>query len=509
MESGREFAGRTFIDATYEGDLMARAGVKYIVGREPNSLYDETLNGVFPFTPAPFPKISPYIVAGDPTSGLLPRVEPKPPGVKGQGDRRVQAYNFRICLTDIPENRVPLVKPATYNPLDYELLARLIATMKDVTPGPRRAAAMGLRGKGLDLGINFELVPNRKTDSNCGSEFGSDMFGRSYDWPEADYEGRQRIWEEHKFYTQGLLWFLANDPRIPQPVRDEMQRWGLAKDEFTDNDHWPRQLYVREARRMISDYVVTEHEAKGANPAQDAVAIASYPLDSHGVTLFVDDAGILNRERGFYVGTKPFAVSYKAIRPRADECTNLLVPGCLSASHAAYGSIRMEPVFMMLGHASGAAAALASERNVAVQEVPYDALRARLLAGGQIIEYPVPKTAAKPATDDQPSAVQEISLAADLKKLVDRKIIDSADQWSNRLKPGGQCPGDEVAILLLKMAQSFEPQTKDLAASLAVLQKHKVFSSSKYWEQYAVADKVCSSAYVLRVIDNFLKFSKP
>lgn len=508
MESGREFFGRTFIDATYEGDLMAKAGVKYIVGREPNSQYNETLNGVFPFTPAPFPKISPYVVAGDPSSGLLPRVEPKPPGVKGQGDRRVQAYNFRICLTDIPDNRVPFVKPANYNPLDYELLARLIATMKDVRPGPRRAAPMGLRGKGLDLGINFELVPNRKTDSNCGSEFGSDMFGRSYDWPEADYATRQKIWEEHKSYTQGLLWFLGNDPRIPQPVRDEMQRWGLAKDEFTDNDNWPRQLYVREARRMISDYVVTEHEAKGENPATDAVAIASYPLDSHGVTLFVDEAGILNRERGFYQGTKPFPVSYKAIRPRVEECTNLLVPGCLSSSHAAYGSIRMEPVFMMLGHASGAAAAIASERNIAVQDVPYDALRERLLAAKQIIEYPPPKSSASQSPSEQTPEAKEAAIAADLKKLADRKLIDSANTWSAYFKPGGQCPGEAVAALLLKMAQSFEPNTMDLANSIPVLQKHGVISSSKYWQQYAVVGKSCASDYVSNVIHNFVMATK-
>jgi hypothetical protein len=509
MESGREFAGRTFIDATYEGDLMAKAGVKYIVGREPNSLYDETLNGVFPFTPAPFPKISPYVAPGDPKSGLLPRVEPRPPGVKGQGDRRVQAYNFRICLTDIPENRVPFVKPANYNPLDYELLARLIATMKDVQPGPRRAAAMGLRGKGLDLGINFELVPNRKTDSNCGSEFGSDMFGRSYDWPEADYAGRQRIWEEHKSYTQGLLWFLANDPRIPQPVRDEMQRWGLAKDEFTDNDNWPHQLYVREARRMISDYVVTEHEAKGEHPAADSVAIASYPLDSHGVTLYVDETGLLHRERGFYVGTKPFAVSYRAIRPRAEECTNLLVPGCLSASHAAYGSIRMEPVFMMLGHASGAAAALASERNVAVQDVPYEALRSRLLSAGQILEYATPKASPPQSLSPQAPDALEPSINADLKNLADRKIIDSAETWSAYLKKGGQCPGEAVAAMLLKMAQSLKPETKDLAEAVTILQEQGVISSSKYWQQYAIAGKTCSNEYVSKVIRNFVSVSKP
>jgi hypothetical protein len=388
MESGREFAAKTFVDATYEGDLMARAGVKYIVGREPNSQYNETLNGIFPFTPAPFPKISPYVVACDPKSGLLPRIEPKPPGNKGDGDHRVQAYNFRVCLTDIPENRVPFTKPANYNPLDYELLARHIANMKDVAPAPRKNAAIGLRGKGGDLGINFELLPNRKTDSNSGSEFGSDLTGRSYDWAESDYAEREKLWKEHQTYTQGLLWFLANDERVPQPVRTEMQRWGLAKDEFTDNDNWPWGLYVREARRMISDYVVTEHDARAAVRAEDGVCIGSYPLDSHGVTLYVDDAGQLWRERGFYTGSKAFPVSYRSLRPRAAECTNLLVPCCVSASHAAFGSVRMEPVFMMLGHAAGASAAMAAEGNTTVQDVDYAKLREQLLADGQLIDGP-------------------------------------------------------------------------------------------------------------------------
>jgi len=391
MESGREFPGKVFIDATYEGDLMAKAGVKYIVGREPNSQYEETLNGIFPFTPAPFSKISPYVVADDPKSGLLPRIEPKPPGNKGDGDRRVQAYNFRVCLTDIPENRVPFEKPANYNPLDYELLARHIATMKDVAPGPRKNAAIGLRGKGQDLGVNFELVPNRKTDSNSGSEFGSDLTGRSYDWAEAGYAEREKLWQEHKTYTQGLLWFLAHDERLPESVRTEAQRWGLARDEFTDNGNWPWKIYVREARRMVSDYVVTEHDAKGERTAEDGVCIGSYPLDSHGVTLYVDEAGQLWRERGFFTGSKPFPVSYRALRPRAAECTNLLVPCCVSASHAAFGSVRMEPVFMMLGHAAGAAAALAAGNDTTVQEVNYPKVRAQLLADGQIIEWPKPK----------------------------------------------------------------------------------------------------------------------
>ncbi|HEV7402808.1 MAG TPA: FAD-dependent oxidoreductase [Chthoniobacteraceae bacterium] len=394
MESGREFAAQVFVDSSYEGDLMARAGVKYIVGREPNSLYGETLNGVFPFTPAPFPKISPYVVPGDPTSGLLPRVEPKPPGTKGEGDQRVQAYNFRVSLTDIPENRVPIEKPAHYNPLDYELLARHIANMKNVKPGPRKHAAIGLRGQGGDLGINFELVPNRKTDSNCGSEFGTDLFGASYAWPEADYALREKIFQEHKDYTLGLLWFLGHDERLPEEVRAEMQRWGLPKDEFADSGHFPHQLYVREARRMISDYVVTENDARATHVAEDSVALASYPLDSHGVTLYVDEQGVLNRERGFFTGgNKPFPISYQALRPRAGECENLLVLSCLSASHAAYGSVRMEPVFMMLGHAAGAAASLAVEHHTTVQSVPYPLLRERLLAEKQILELKRPPSA--------------------------------------------------------------------------------------------------------------------
>jgi hypothetical protein len=268
--------------------------------------------------------------------------------------------------------------------------------MKNVKPAPRKRAAVGLRGNGGDLAINFELVPNRKTDSNCGSEFGSDYIGRSYDWPEGDYATRQKLWEEHKNYTLGILWFLATDPRLPIEVRTEMQRWGLPKDEFVDNEHFPHQLYVREARRMVGDFVVTENDARGVRVADDSVALASYPLDSHGVTIYVDETGLLHRERGFFVRIDPFPISYRALRPRAGECDNLLVPCCLSASHAAYGSVRMEPVFMMLGHAAGAAAAIAIENDVTVQAVPYPALRKRLLADKQILEVsalpPKPKT---------------------------------------------------------------------------------------------------------------------
>jgi hypothetical protein len=504
MESGREFAAKVFVDATYEGDLMAKAGVSYIVGREPNSAYGETLNGIFPFPPAPFAKISPYVVAGDPSSGLLPRIESKPPGTKGDGDHRVQAYNFRVCLTDVPENRVPFVKPASYNPLDYEALARLIATMKNVVPGPRKHAAIGLRGNGGDLGVNFELVPNRKTDSNSGSEFGSDLTGRSYGWAEADYTGREKLWQEHKDYTMGLLWFLAHDERVPEPVHTEMQRWGLAKDEFTDNGSWPWQIYVREARRMISEYVVTEREAKGERTADDGICIASYPLDSHGVTLYVDENGQLWRERGFFSGSKPFPVSYRALRPRASECANLLVPCCLSASHAAYGSVRMEPVFMMLGHAAGAAAGLAAERNTAVQDVPYPLLREQLLAQKQILDYAPPKGFSADATGaPKPAAPADERLERNLRILLERKIITNADYWRAHAVKGKVCDGGEVAQLFVAMAGSFRP-VGQVDEAIPVLIEKRLFNSRDYWTPRAVPGGHCSGDLVAGVIEKFV-----
>jgi hypothetical protein len=387
MESGRIFTARVFIDATYEGDLMAKAGVSYVTGREGNSKYGETLNGILPSGPAVFEKISPYVTPGDPRSGLLPRVDPRPPGRPGDGDHRQQAYNFRVCLTNAPDNRVPLQKPANYNPLDYELLARWIATMKNVRPEPSRIGDTALGGGDRNIGISFHKMPNRKTDSNIGSEFGSDYLGRSYDWAEGDHGQREALWQEHKTYVQGLLWFLAHDERCPPQVRAEMRQWGLAKDEFADTDHWPFQLYVREARRMVSDYVVTEHDARGVRAAEDPVALGSYHSDSHGVCLYVDEQGRLCREKGFYVRTGVFGISYRSIRPRAAECTNLLVPMCLSASHAAYGPTRMEPVFMMLGQAAGAAAALAIEAGTTVQALPYPRLRDRLRADRAILEW--------------------------------------------------------------------------------------------------------------------------
>jgi hypothetical protein len=509
MESGRTFAATIFIDGSYEGDLMAKTGVKYIVGREPNSQYGETLNGAFPFTPAPFAKISPYIIPGDPKSGLLPRVEPKPPGPKGTGDHRVQAYNFRVSLTDVAENRVPIEKPASYNPLDYELLARHIATMKNVKPAPRKHAAIGLRGNGGDLGINFELVPNRKTDSNCGSEFGSDMFGASYEWADADYAKRDQLFKLHKDYTLGLLWFLGHDERLPIEVRTEMQRWGLPKDEFAETGHFPHQLYVREARRMISDYVVTENDAYAKQVADDSIGLASYPLDSHGVTLYVDENGVLHRERGFFKGGfSAFPISYRAIRPRAAECENLLVLSCLSASHAAYGSVRMEPVFMMLGHAAGAAASIAVDKQVTVQNVPYPVLRERLLAEKLMLAR-TPRVASTVAPEanasDKPAAIQPpgLQLAADVKVLVERKIVDSADYWLSHARKGASCDGDKVAAMFVKMAAPIKP-VSDVGEAIPVLIEKRFFSSREYWVPRAVPGGRCSGDLVAGIMRKYV-----
>lgn len=387
MESGNTFAARVFIDATYEGDLMATAGVTHTYGRESNAQYGETLNGILPSGPLVFSKFDAYVVPGDPSSGLLPRVEPVPPGPPGAADTRQQAYNFRLCLTNEPDNRVPFTKPADYNPLDYELLARWIRTLSSVKPGPSRIGRVALMGENRNLVFSFHAVPNGKTDSNTGSEFGSDYLGRSWEWANGSYARRAELWQEHKNYIRGLLWFLSHDERCPEPVRQEMQKWGLAKDEFVENDHWPFQLYVREARRMVSDYVMSEHDARNARFADDSIALGSYHSDSHGVTLYLDGQGRLCREKGFYVRTGIFPISYRSIRPRRGEGSNLLVPMCLSSTHACYGPLRMEPVFMMLGQAAGTAASLAIDAEVSVQDLPYPMLRQRLLSDGAILEW--------------------------------------------------------------------------------------------------------------------------
>jgi hypothetical protein len=372
MESGKTFSGRMFIDATYEGDLMAKAGVSYHVGREANSTYKETLNGVQTknATKHQFLKpVDPFVKPGDPSSGLVPGIHGGDPGEEGSGDQRVQAYNFRICMTDAPENRIPFPKPEGYDPLRYELLLRY------------------MQAGVFDLFGNNQLMPNRKTDTNNNGGFSSDNIGMNYDYPEGDYETREKIFKEHVTYHQGMLYFLVNDPRVPAKARAATAKWGLAKDEFNATGGWPHQLYIREARRMISDYVMTEHNCRWTEVAADSVGLGAYNMDSHNVQRYVKD-GHARNEGDIQVGVAaPYAVSYRSLVPKASECTNLFVPVCLSASHIAYGSIRMEPVFMVLGQSAATAACMAIDGNLAVQQVNYDQLKRQLLADGQVLSW--------------------------------------------------------------------------------------------------------------------------
>jgi hypothetical protein len=368
MESGRRYHAKIFIDATYEGDLMAKAGVSYIVGRESNSVYNETLNGIKlnEIIGKDGVSIDPYVKKGVPSSGVLPFLEPKIPGPDGQGDHRTQSFCYRMTLTDDPANRINIVKPAGYQPLWYEFLARMLEMNPDIQ---------------LKNIISFTPMPNKKTDTNQ-----ADFVGANYGWPEGNYAERNKIAKMHKDYVLGLLWFLGNDPRVPDSLRIEMKRWGLPKDEFKDNGNFPHQLYVREARRMVSDYVMTEKNCNGQEPVQDAVAVATYPLDCHYVSRVVDEQGRVHAE-GSYGKQKNtyYTISYRSLRPKASEADNLLVPVCLSASHVAYSSIRMEPVFMVLGQSAGTAAALALNRNITLQELPYDVLKPVLLKDGQVL----------------------------------------------------------------------------------------------------------------------------
>ena len=376
MMSGRVYRARMFIDATYEGDLMAAAGVSFSFGRESVLDFGETLSGIFP-DPALTGEVDPFLVPGDPASGVLPGVQAGSPGPDGAGDSRVQQYNLRLCLTASPENRVAIGRPADYDPARYELLARYLQQNPDFILGN-------------DI-LKFGSLPGAKVDANNTDSFSTDMAGDLSDqWAEAGYALRAEILEKYRDYTQGMLWFLAHDDRVPGPIQAQASAWGLAGDEFNDNGNWPWQLYVRESRRMVGSYVITEHDAEGEIAAPDPVALASYGLDCHKVTLYVDDSGKLNTEGYFFEGVSPFPISYRAITPRQEECGNLLVPVCLSATHVAYNSIRMEPVYMMLGQAAATAACLALDRGVDVQNLDYASLAAELGADGQVLAGPPP-----------------------------------------------------------------------------------------------------------------------
>lgn len=372
--SGKTFKGKMFMDATYEGDLMAGAGVSYHVGREGTKVYGEEWNGIQTGVLHHrhwFQKdIDPYVVPGDSSSGLLPRISKEAPGKKGDGDHRIQAYCFRMCLSNHPANRVAFARPEGYDSTQYELLSRVYEAGWDET---------------FD---KFDEIPNRKTDTNNHGPFSTDNIGMNYDYPEASYERRREIIQEHEHYQKGLMYFLSNDPRVPADVRKSMNGWGLAKDEFKDNGNWPHQIYVREARRMIGEHVMTEHEVLSKREVSDPVGMGSYAVDSHNVQRYVKPDGFVQNEGDIGVSTpKPYSISYRSLVPKKEECKNLLVPVCLSSSHIAYGSIRMEPVFMILGQSAATAASLAIDENISVQEVQYDKLRKQLENDDQRLVY--------------------------------------------------------------------------------------------------------------------------
>ena len=372
MESGRAFEGRMFIDATYEGDLLAKAGVSYHVGREANAVYGETINGVqtahtvsHQFTK----QVDPYVKPGDPKSGLLPGIEKDGAGVEFSGDKKVQAYNFRMTTTDDPANRRAWEKPANYDPQWFEL------ALRNCEAGDER------------IPWNPVWMPNRKTDTNNNFAISTDFIGQNWDYPEADYATRAKIWQAHVDWQQGLMWTLANNPRVPEKIRAEFQRLGLAKDEFTENHNWPRQLYVREARRMISDYVMTEKNCTRTEVVTDSVGMGAYNMDSHNIQRYVTAAGFVRNEGDVQVRVRPYPISFRSLRPRASECTNLLTPTCLSSSHIAFGSIRMEPVFMVLGQSAATAAVHAIDQRTTIQNVDAAILKARLTQDGQMLDF--------------------------------------------------------------------------------------------------------------------------
>jgi hypothetical protein len=376
--NGAEFRAKVFIDSSYEGDLMARAGVSYTVGREARSEYGESLAGRKEIQPGQhqFPApVSPY----DESGRLLPYVvHDDDLGEVGSGDRKVQAYCFRLCLTDVEENRIPISRPEHYDPARYELLRRYIQSLS-VFKEPRRL-----------LGVS--RIPNGKTDLNSGPAVSTNLTGASWEYPEASYERREEIWQEHLTWTQGLLYFMGNDPNVPADIRAEVQRWGLARDEFTDTGGWPHQLYVREARRLRGEYVMTQHDLQTRRTKYDSIGMGGYNMDvrevqwvAHTVYRFPIPTEEVLMEGYITVPVEPYEIPYRSLLPRIDEAENLLVTSCVSASHMAYSSLRMEPQYMIMGHAAGLASAAAAASRVPVHKVDLARLQGRLREQGQIL----------------------------------------------------------------------------------------------------------------------------
>lgn len=364
---------KIFIDCTYEGDLMAAAGVSYTIGRESSEKYFEDLNGIrqdslkHQFDV----RVDPYVRPGDKSSGLIPLLQNEALGKPGGADGRVQAYNYRLCLTRNPQNRIEIEPPEDYDPYVYELLARYIKAVPE---------KLTLR----DL-LQIDPVPNRKTDVNNKGPISTDFLGESWGYAEASIEERREIAKRHENYIRGFFHFLRTDQRIPARIRKEAAEWGLCKDEFTDNGGWPYYIYVREARRMVGRYVVTQTDIANTYVSPESIGMGAFQMDSHHCRRIVVNGRVVNEGDVQVRSNKPYPISYSAITPTEEECTNLLVPVCLSASHIAFCSIRMEPVFMILGQSAGLAACEAIDAGASVQRINVSSLQTRLAAAGQIL----------------------------------------------------------------------------------------------------------------------------
>lgn len=478
MESGVAFVAKVFIDATYEGDLMAAAGVSYTVGREPNRMYGETLNGIRHRNMQH--RIDPYIVQGNRSSGLLPYVEKENIKNNGEGDHRIQPYTFRLTLTDVKENQIPIEKPPFYNPLLYELQARKILAQW-------HSSAKAFMPQQW---MTFTPMPNRKTDTDKVH-----FIGASHEWPDGNYDIRDQLWQEHRNYVHGLLWFLGNDPRVPEPARQEMKRWGLAADEYKKNDHWPTQLYVREARRMISDFVMTEHHVKGTDAVSDVIGLGSHPIQGAPVALYVHPSGWLASDGEMMSIVKPYPISYKAIVPKEKECINLITPTALSATHVAFASISTEPTFMILAQAAGTIAAMAIDEETAVQRLHYHHVKSRLLQDGQIL-----------ALDE--AKMNELYA----NYLFDQRVIHSLEIWHQDNE--GDIHWESLKSLILRAANKFRP-AGDVIDALRILHEEGIQTSkTNNWLQTIVHSESVPRALanqlmrdIARRLANYEKYS--
>ena len=374
-ENGTRFRAKVFADTSYEGDLMAQAKVGYTTGRESVAQYGESLAGVRAVTLSHQFAID--IPARSADGKLLPEISTEPRGEPGSADKRIQAYNFRVIATNVPDNRLPWPKPANYDPKRYELLARHLTGMTSYLGRPLSFNEVSL----------LRIIPNGKVDLNNRNGFSTDYIGKNYEYPDGSYATRERIWQEHIDYQQGFYYFLANDPRVPKTLQEEVLNYGLAKDEYQDTNHWPHQLYVREARRMTGDFVASQKDLQTDRNKPGVIGMGSYNSDSHNVHRLINEKGFVENEGNVEVPVEPYQIPYSVLVPKKSEVGNLLVPVCFSASHIAYSSMRMEPQYMILGHAAGIAAAMAAQGDTSVQDVNVQELQRRLKEEGAVFQY--------------------------------------------------------------------------------------------------------------------------